>query len=102
MLTDEQQIFRLETARQEHRDGVRFRKSAQVVEVAVLPIGVLDVAVAMAYGCRRQDRDGVLADHAHELAPPARELLAIHRGTQCSRCCAGYTCRRSGSRSSHT
>ena len=89
VLTHEQQVFRLGAARYEHRDGVRFRESAQVVEVAILPIGVLDVAVAMAHGCRRQDRDGVLADHAHELAPPARELLAIHRLAQCSRCCAG-------------
>ena len=46
--------------------------------MAVLPVGVFDVAVAVAHRGRGQDGDGVLADHAHELAPPARELLAIH------------------------
>ena len=73
----------------QHRDGIRFRKSAQIVEVAVLPIGVFDGAVAMTHRRRRQDGDGVLADHAHELAPPMRKLLAIHGRAQCRRCCAG-------------
>ena len=79
VLAHEQQVFRLRTARHQHRNRIRFRKAGQVVEVAVLPIGILDVAVAMAHRRRRQDRDRILADHAHELAPPARELLAVHR-----------------------
>ena len=54
---------------------------------------------------RRQDRDSVLADHAHELPPAARELLAVHgfcSVAQCSRWGDGYAWLRSGSNSSNT
>ena len=81
VLAHEQQIFGLRTARHQHRDGIRLGKAAQIVEMAVLAVGVLDIAVAVAHRGRRQNRDRVLADHAHELAPAARELLAIHAGS---------------------
>src|SRR5208282_3101087 len=68
VLPDEQEIFGLGAARYEHRHGVRFRESAEIVKMAVLPVGVFDVAVAVANRCGRQDRDGVPADDAHELA----------------------------------
>ncbi len=74
----EQQILRVGTPGYQHRHGIRLRKSAQVVKMAVLTVGILDVAVAMAHGGRREYGNRVLADHAHELAPPPREFLAIH------------------------
>ena len=78
MFAHEQQIFGLRTSRHQHRHGVGLGKSAQIVKMAVLPVGILDIAVAMADGRRGQNGNGVFADHAHELAAAARELLAIH------------------------
>ena len=94
VLAHEQQILGMRTARHQHRHGIGLGKAAQVIELAVLAIGVLDVAVAMAHRGGGQDGDGVLADHAHELPPAAREFLTIHaaaaillsHGNQCSRC----------------
>jgi hypothetical protein len=75
VLAHEQEILGVRAARHQHRHGIGLGKAAQVIELAVLAIGVLDVAVAVAHRCRRQHGDRVLADHAHELAPAARELL---------------------------
>ena len=78
MLTHEQQIFSLWTARHQNGDRVRLREAAQIVKMTVLPISVFDVAVAVTHRGGGQDRDRILADHAHELSPSACELLAIH------------------------
>ena len=45
----EQQVFGLRTPGNQHRHGFGLRKSAQIVKMTVLPVGMLDVAVAMAY-----------------------------------------------------
>ena len=84
----EQQILGLRTSGHQHRDGLGLGKSAQIVKLAVLSVGVLDVAVAVAHRGGGQHGDRVLADHAHELPAAARELLAIHAEpeAQCSRC----------------
>ena len=89
VLARKQQVFALRTAGHQHRDRIRLRKSAQVVKMAVLPVGVFDIAVAVSHRRRRQDGNGVLAYDAHEFPPAPRELFAIHGRLQCSRCCTG-------------
>ena len=85
-LADEQQVLGVDPSRHQNRDGFRLGKAGQIVEMAVLPVGVLDVAIAVTHRRRRKNRDRILADHAHELPAAARELLAIHGCAQCSRC----------------
>ena len=106
VLAHEQQILGLRTAGHQNRNGIGLGKAAQIVELAVLAIGVGDVAVAVAHRSGRENGDRVLTDHAHELAAAARELLAIHaeacRLVQPLRGRVGYTCWRSGNSSSNT
>ena len=73
----EEHVLRVLAAGDEHRDRLRLAESGQIEEVAVLPVGVLDVVVAVPHRRRGHDRDAVLAHDAHELAPAARELLAL-------------------------
>ena len=77
-LPDEQQILCMRPTRHEDGDRLWFGKPGEIMEMTVLPIGVLDVAVAMAHRRRGQNRDRVPADHAHELPPAARKLLGVH------------------------
>ena len=49
------------------------------MKMAVLAVGVFDVAVAMTHRCGGQDGDRILAYDVHELAPPPGELFAVHR-----------------------
>jgi hypothetical protein len=98
----EQQVFGLRPPRYQYGDRIGLRKSGQVVKMAVLPIGIFNVGVTVADRCRGQDRDSVLADHAHELTAAARKLSSIHGSAQCSRCAEGYTWLRSGRSSSNT
>ena len=74
----EQHVLGLRPPRNQHRHGLGFRKSGQVIEVAVLAIGVLHVVIAMTHRRCRQDRDRFPAHHAHQLAPPAGELVTGH------------------------
>src|SRR5882724_1451251 len=76
-LPDEQQILGLRPSRHQDGDRLGFRKSGEIVEMTVLPIGVLDVAVAMAHRSRGQNRDRVPADHAHELPSPAAREISV-------------------------
>ena len=78
VLAHEQKIFGVRTPGNQHGNRVGLREAAQIVKMAVLAVGVFNVAVAMTHGCGRQYRDRVLADHAHELAPSACELLTVH------------------------
>ena len=48
----------------QYRHGIRLGKPAEVIELAVLAIRVLDVPVAVAHRGGGQHGDGVLADHA--------------------------------------
>src|SRR6185312_6713648 len=57
--------------------GHRFRltEPRQVMEVAVLAIGVLNVVIALPNRCRGQDRNGIAPHEAHQLPAPLREFL---------------------------
>ena len=95
----EQEILGMRATWREYRHGIGLGKAAQVIELAVLAIRVLDVTVAVAHRRGGQHGDGVLTDHAHELPAAAREFLTIHaaaryttcetfwpHASQCSRC----------------
>ena len=49
------------------------------MEMAVLPVGIFDVGVAVADRRGGQDRDPIPAHDAHELAAAAREFFSVHR-----------------------
>ena len=74
-IAHEQDVFGLLAARHQHGDRLRLAEAGQVVKVAVLAIGVLDVVVALPHRRRRQDRDGVAPHQAHQLAAAAREFF---------------------------
>ena len=77
-LAHEQQILPLRPSRTQHRHGIGLRKAAQIMEMAVLPVGVFDIAIAMTHWRGREYGDGILADNSHELPPPPREFSPIH------------------------
>jgi hypothetical protein len=54
--------------RGEDDDGVRFVKASQVVEVAILTIGIFDIIVHDCHRCATDDR-GAIANFGHELFP---------------------------------
>ena len=67
-------------ARRQYRHGVGLGETGQVVEVAVLAVGVQDVPVTQpGLGCR-QDGHRALAHHAHQLPAPAEEFVGVHAG----------------------
>ena len=59
-------------------DRLGLGEAGDVVEVAVLPIGILDVAAAQLCGRGGQDADAAPANHAHQLPPAPGELRRIH------------------------
>ena len=66
----------------ERGNCLRLRKTGEVIEIAVLPIAVFDIARSGADRCRGENGDAVHADHAHQLLAPAEEFLAVHlKGT---------------------
>jgi hypothetical protein len=104
-LAHEQQVLALRSAGCEHRDRVGLREAGEVVEIAVLPVRVLDVAVTGAHRRGRQDRDRVAPERAHQLRATAAEFLTLHAGTryvQCNCRLGENTCARSGCSSSNT
>ena len=56
-----------------HRLGLG--ETGQIEEVAVLPVGVLDVVVAHAHRCGGNDGDGIAAHQLHQLAAAAGEFV---------------------------
>src|SRR5690606_4770152 len=53
---------------------LRLGEAGQVPQVRILPVRIVRVAAAHALGGGGHDDDRVLARHAHQLPPPAREL----------------------------
>ena len=67
----EQHVLAVLAAGHQHNHRFRFGEAAQVLEVAVLAVDVLDVTVADGYRSRRQDGDAVGFHLRHErLAAP--------------------------------
>ena len=67
----EQDVLPLLAAGHQHQHRFRFREAAQVLEVAVLAIGMLDVAVAQLQRRRRQDGDAAGLHARHQLGAAA-------------------------------
>ncbi len=71
-IAHEQNVFSCRPARHQHRHSLRFSKTGQVLEVAVLPVGVLDIIVAGAGGRGRHDGDAVAPHQPRQLPATAR------------------------------
>src|SRR5207302_8152053 len=86
VLAHEQDVPGLRPPGHQHGHGLRLAEAGEVMEVAVLAVGILDVVVPLPHRGRRQNGDRVASHQAHELAAPARELLSRHRTSapQCS------------------
>ncbi len=71
----EQHVLRVLAAGDQHRDRFGFVETGEVVEVAVGPVVVMDIAVALALGRGGNDGDGALAHQLHQLLAAARVLV---------------------------
>ena len=70
-LTAEHHVFAMATAGNQHQHRFRLGKAAEVLEVAVLAVDMLDITVADVHRRRRQDGDAVGFHLRHQrLAPP--------------------------------
>ena len=78
--TAEKQHFAMGAARHQHQHRLGLGETAEVPEVAVLPIGIVRVVAAHAFRRGRQDEDGVLVGHAHQLLAAAREFGGFDHG----------------------
>ena len=67
-------------SRHQHQHRLGFGETAEVPEVAVLAVGIVRVVATHAFGRGRQDEDGVLVGHAHELLATAREFGGFDHG----------------------
>ena len=76
----EQQGLAVLPARHQHQHRLGLGETAQVPEVAVLAVGIVGVVAAHAFGRGRQDEDGVLVRHAHELLAATREFGGFDHG----------------------
>ncbi len=79
ILAAEQDVLSVVAPRHQHQHRFRLEETAEIEEVAVLAVGVLDIAIADALRCRRQDGDIALADHFHQLVAAALEFVRIHQ-----------------------
>ncbi len=77
-LAHEQDVLGLGPARHQHGHRLGFCEAGQVVEVAVLAVGVLDVVVAQAHRGGRQHGDGVTPHQLHQRPAAVRELVSCH------------------------
>ena len=71
----EQDVFGLLATGNQHRHCLGLVEAREVVEIAVRPIVVMDVAVALTLGRRGDDGDGALAHELHELLAAARVFV---------------------------
>ena len=83
-IAHEQQIFALRPTGHQHRDRLRFAKTRQVMEIAVLSVRMFYVVVTQVHGCGRHDRDRVATHRFHQLPTTTREFLA----RDAARCCS--------------
>ena len=70
-LAAEQQRLAVLSPGHQHQHRLRLGEAAQVPEIAVLAVRIGGVLAADALGRGRQDQDGVLAGHAHQLLAAA-------------------------------
>jgi hypothetical protein len=76
-LAAEQDDFAVAAARNQREHGLGFRKSGQVMEVAVLPVRIVAVVVAQPLRRRRHDANRIAPDDSHQLLAAARVLFAV-------------------------
>ena len=80
---NEQHVFRRRASGDQDRHRLGLIEAAQVIKIAVLPVVVLDVVVALARRRGRQDRDGIAAHQAHQLGAAAGEFALDWIGHEC-------------------
>ena len=73
-LAHEQDILGWRATRNQHCDRFGLVEAGQIIKIAVLPVVVLDITIAVAHRGRRQDRDGITTHLAHECAAAACEF----------------------------
>jgi len=79
-LAAEQQGLAMRAAGDEDEDGLGFGEAGEVPEVRILPVRVMRIAAADAFGGGRQYEDGVVAGHPHQLLAAPR--VRRHRQRQ--------------------
>jgi hypothetical protein len=65
-------------SRDQHRHRLGLAETGEVLEVAVLAIGIFDVVIAVPYRRGGQHRDRVAPHQTHQLAAAARKLVSRH------------------------
>ena len=75
-LAQEQQIFALRPTRHQHRHRLGLGKAREVMKVAVLSVGMLDVVVAPLHGRCGNDRDRVATHRLHQLPTAPRKFVS--------------------------
>ena len=78
LLSTEEYILAVLAAGYQNGDGLRLREPREVVEIAVLSIGIVDVPVAQPDGRRRQNRDCALAHDPHQLFASLGKFSGAH------------------------
>ena len=73
-----QDVLPVVTSGREYRHRVRLGEPAQIVKIAILPIAVLDVAIADLDRRTRQNGDTVFAHHPHECLAALGKFLSVH------------------------
>ena len=74
-IAHEQDVFAVRASRNQHGHRFRFVETGQVMEIAVGPVVVMDVAVALPLGRGGKDGDGALAHELHQLVAAARVFV---------------------------
>jgi len=77
-IAHEQNVLGLGAAGHQHGYGLGLTETREIVEIAVLPEGIFDIAVAVPDGRRGQHRDRVAPHETHQLAAAAREFVPRH------------------------
>ena len=75
----EQEILALRTTGNQHGHRLGLTEARQIMEIAVLAIGELDVVVAHRYRCSRDDRNRVAPHRLHELTAATRKFIPPER-----------------------
>src|SRR6185437_5375359 len=75
-ITHEENVFGMVPSRDQDRYRLRLIEAGQIIKVAVLPIRIFDIVVAVPHRCRGQYGDRVAAHQLEERAAATRELVA--------------------------
>ena len=94
----EQDVLGLRASGYQHGHRLRLVEPGEVMKIAVGPVVVMDVTVALLLGGGRQDGDAPLAHHAQQLAATPRELVFANGHGPVSDSYSGEAARDAGSR----